>query len=110
VDIRPSTHGTAPPADLTTEESRRATRFRQEPKTAFALIHESPVGENLRVEVFDESLFGICLVMADTRGLVVGTEVEMSYFASPLHATVKHITQRENGAFLIGLATRPLLD
>jgi len=91
-------------------ESRTATRFRQEPKTVFAILQQPQCAKS-RVEVHDESLFGICLTMADTRGLQVGDEVELSYCASLMHGTVKHITPCENGVFLVGLATSaPLSD
>ena len=91
------------------EESRGATRFRQEPKTAFALIRPS-AGETLRVEIFDESLFGICLVMADTRSLTVGDEFALTYASSDMLATVRHVTPHKENAFLIGLATRPVIE
>ena len=91
------------------EELRGATRFRQEPKTAFATIRHS-VGASLRVEIYDESLFGICLVMADTRGLSVGDEIELTYASTAMQATVKHVTPHKEESFLVGLATRPMID
>jgi hypothetical protein len=91
------------------EESRGATRFRQEPKTAFALIRPS-AGATLRVEIFDESLFGICLVMADTRGLTVGDEFALTYASTDMRATVRHVTPHKEDSFLVGLATCPVIE
>lgn len=90
--------------DPATEEMRCASRFRLEPKTVFAMLRV-PDGQDHRVEVHDESLFGICLAMAETYGLTVGSEVDLSYFAIPLHGTVRHITPAADGVFLIGLST-----
>ena len=109
-DITPSdTRRSTPFPKPSIEELRSATRFRQEPKTAFAMIHSS-AGENLRLEVFDESLFGICLVLADTRGLSVGDEVALNYASSAMNAMVKHVTPFKEGFYLVGLATRPVID
>jgi hypothetical protein len=96
-------------AKTSAEELRTASRFRQEPKTAFVTIRHS-VGENLRVEIYDESLFGICLVMPDTRGLTVGDEIELTYASIAMHATVKHVTPHKEEFYLVGLATRPVID
>jgi hypothetical protein len=96
-------------AHVSHEESRGATRFRQEPKTAFALIRPA-AGETLRVEIFDESLFGICLVMADTRGLTVGDEFALTYASTDMLATVRHVTPHKDDSFLVGLATRPVIE
>lgn len=104
-----ATNPTRTAAHSPPEESRGATRFRQEPKTAFALIRPS-AGETLRVEIFDESLFGICLVMADTRGLTVGDEFELTYASTDMLATVRHVTPHKENAFLVGLATRPVIE
>ena len=68
------------------------------------------MGENLRVEIYDESLFGICLVMADTRGFSVGDEIELTYASTAMQATVKHVTPHKEDFYLVGLATRPVID
>jgi hypothetical protein len=102
-------HRTALPAKPNPEGFRSATRFRQEAKTAFAILHQS-VGDNLRVEIHDESLFGICLVMPDTRGLAVGDELDLTYASTAMQATVKHVTPYKDDFYLVGLSTRPVID
>ena len=100
-------HKTDLAASQTMDDLRTATRFRQEPNTAFATIRHS-VGGNLRVEVYDESLFGICLVMSGSCEMSVGDEIELIYTSTPLHGTVKHVTPYKDGSYLVGLATLPV--
>jgi hypothetical protein len=87
------------------EEQRCASRFRLEPQTVFARMRlvSQPAKE---VEVYDESLFGICLVMADTQGMAIGMELELQYFATALMGTIRHITPGSNDVFLVGISTR----
>lgn len=89
--------------DFGLDDLRQSTRFRKEPGTDFAVIWRQP-GEELLAEVFDESLTGICLVLADPGRFPVGTSAELVYHATPLHGTVRHVTPQADGTFLVGLS------
>jgi hypothetical protein len=92
-----------PVCDFGLEDLRQSTRFRKEPGTDFAVIWR-PGGEEVLAEVYDESLTGICLVLADTSQFPVGTLAELIYHATPLHGEVRHVTPQPDGSFLVGFA------
>jgi hypothetical protein len=91
------------PCDFDAQELRQSTRFRKEPGTDFAVIWRQP-GDELLAEVYDESLTGICLVMADASHYPVGAEADLVYHATAMHGEVRHVTPRANGTYLVGLA------
>jgi len=89
--------------DFGVEDLRQSTRFRKEPGTDFAVIWRQP-GEELLAEVYDESLTGICLVLADASHYPIGAEADLIYHATTLHGEVRHVTPQDNGTFLVGLS------
>ena len=91
--------------DFAFEDLRQSTRFPKEPGTDFAVICWAG-GEGVLAEVHDESLTGICLVMAQASGLAVGTLAELVYHDTPLHGEVRHVTPRADGKYFIGLSCR----
>jgi hypothetical protein len=91
-------------SDYDVDDLRGSTRFRKEPGTDFAVVWQQP-GDELLVEVYDESLTGICLVTPDTGRFAVGSEAWLVYHAQTLHGQVRHVTPREDGVVLVGLAT-----
>jgi hypothetical protein len=91
-------------SDYDVEDLRGSTRFRKEPGTDFAVVWQQP-GDELLLEVYDESLTGICLVAPEAGRFSVGSEVWLAYHAQTLHGSVRHVTPREDGVVLVGLAT-----
>lgn len=91
-----------PICDFGLEDLRQSTRFRREPGTDFAVIWRQSSEE--LVEVYDESLTGICLVLPDPSGFAVGTQADLVYHDVPLHGEVRHVTPQANGMFLVGLS------
>jgi hypothetical protein len=92
-----------PVCDFDLDDLRQSTRFRKEPGTDFAVIWRQP-GAEVLAEVYDESLSGICLVLADASHFPVGAEAELVYHATPLHGEVRHVTPQDNGTCLVGLS------
>jgi hypothetical protein len=92
-----------PVCDYARDDQRQSTRFRKEPGTDFAAIWRAGC-EAVLAEVYDESLTGICLVMADASGYPVGTKAELFYRSTPLVGEVRHVTPQPGGGFLVGLA------
>jgi hypothetical protein len=92
-----------PVCDYARDDLRQSSRFRKEPGTDFALF-TAPGREAVWTEVYDESLTGICLVLANLRGLEVGMKTELVYRETPLSAEVRHVTPQPDGSFLVGLA------
>jgi hypothetical protein len=87
-------------------ERRESSRFAKEPGTDFAVLWRTP-GEEALVEVHDESLGGICVVMADAHGYPLGTEATLVYHNDVLQGRVRHIDRRADGMFLVGFECRP---
>jgi hypothetical protein len=83
------------------EEQRQATRFRKEPDTEFAVIRLL-VGVELLAEVYDESLSGLGLIVADASSVSVGTTATIVYQGDALCATVRHVNPRPDGTFFVG--------
>ena len=83
------------------EEQRQATRFRKEPDTEFAVIRLL-VGVELLAEVYDESLTGLGLIVADASNVSVGTTATIVYQGDALAASVRHVNQRPDGTFFVG--------
>jgi len=96
---------TPPLATARCEELRKATRFVKEPDTEFAVIRVER-GVEILAEVRDESLFGLGLIVADLAALEVGHEVTIVYRQEVLDATVRNVTPRPNGTFLVGFECR----
>jgi hypothetical protein len=94
-----------PVCDFLADDLRQSTRFPKEPETDFAVVWQVP-GSEFLVEVHDESLTGICLVMADAANFPVGAEAEVVYHATILHGVVRHVTPRGDGTFLVGMETQ----
>jgi hypothetical protein len=90
-----------PSSTLPPEEQRRATRFRKEPDTEFVVIRLL-VGAELLAEVYDESLGGLGLIVADASGVQVGAAALIVYHGDTLDVTVRHINSRPDGTFFVG--------
>ena len=87
----------------TQEEQRQATRFRREENTDFAAIWRES-GEEILVEVHDESLTGLGIIVDDdTLDLKLGSHVQVVYAGEYLQGEVRHITMQPHGKKLIGL-------
>src|SRR5690349_3122998 len=87
------------------EDSRTASRFIQEERTQFAAIWHIPGDERL-VEVFDESLHGLCLVSDDPELRELGREWHIAYAGAFSLATVRHAELQPDGRYHIGLECR----
>src|SRR5262245_12541548 len=96
-----------PVCDFGLEDHRQSTRFLKEPGTDFAVVRQ-PTGEEVLVEVHDESLTGICLVLSDASCYPVGTLARLVYHATLLVGEVRHVTPRVDGTFLVGLSCQGL--
>ena len=83
------------------EEQRQATRFRKEPDAEFAVVRLL-VGVELLAEVYDESLTGLGLIVADASNFSVGTTATIVYQGDALCATVRHVNPRPDGTFFVG--------
>lgn len=83
------------------DEHRQASRFEQEPGTDFAVVWQVP-GEELLVEVHDESLTGLGVIMTDMATYHLGTEATIVYHGSVLQGEVKHIEHHADGTWLVG--------
>jgi hypothetical protein len=86
-------------------ERRESTRFPKEPGTDFAVIWRNRGDEQL-VEVLNESLGGICIVMADVANFPVGAEATLVYHNDVLRGIVRHIQSRDDGMYLVGFECR----
>jgi hypothetical protein len=89
------------------DERREATRFRREEGTDFAVIWREP-GEELLVEVHDESLSGLGIVVDSKLGLEVGSKLHVVYAGEYMDGEVRHI-QPEEDRYRIGLQCRRML-
>jgi hypothetical protein len=87
------------------DENRQASRFEQEPGTDFAVIWQT-AGEELLVEVHDESLTGLGVIMTDVASYPVGAEATIVYHGSVLHGEVKNLAPHHEGAWLVGWECR----
>jgi hypothetical protein len=83
------------------EERRQSTRFPKERGADSAVIWQHPGREKL-VDVYDESLHGICLVLADLETLKIGSKATIVYHSNVLDAIVRRITPQPDGTFLVG--------
>jgi hypothetical protein len=90
-----------PTNTLPQDEQRRATRFRKEPDTEFVVVRLL-VGAELLAEVYDESLGGLGLIVADASSIAVGSEAVIVYHGDTLEATVRHVNPRSDGTFFVG--------
>ena len=91
------------PGSLT--ERRESTRFPKEPGTDFAVVWRTRGDEQL-FEVYDESLGGLCVVMADVHNFPLGVEATLVYHKDVLKGTVRHIDLRDDGMYLVGFECR----
>jgi len=89
------------------DERRAASRFRREEGTDFAVIWREP-GEELRVEVHDESLKGLGIVVDSKLGLEVGSRLHVVYRGEYMDGEVRHIEQKGE-RYRIGLRCRRML-
>ncbi len=89
------------------DERRKASRFRREEGTGFAVIWREP-DEELLVEVHDESLSGLGIVVDSRLGLEVGNKLHVVYAGEYMDGEVRHI-QQEGDRYRIGLQCRRML-
>ena len=59
------------------------------------------------VEVLDESVTGISLLVKDGTGIQVGQEIRLTHGESSVTAIVKHVYQREDAKYHLGLEWGP---
>lgn len=88
------------------DELRQSTRFRKEPGADSAVVWQVRGQEQL-VDVYDESLGGICLVLRKVGTFAVGTTATIVYHSDVMEGTVRHIDPQADGTFLIGFECRP---
>ena len=89
------------------DERRTSTRMRKDPHTDFAAIWQAD-DEPLLVEVYDESLGGMCLVLEDIAAYAIDSEIEILYKSTILRGIERHIKSRPDGTHLVGFECRPL--
>jgi hypothetical protein len=101
------------PKNLTTEprfeERRNAMRFPRDPGMDFAEILEP---QNLAgtVEVADESLGGLAIVVPVGQPFEQNVQLRLRYAGSCYLASVRHVTQRIDGQWNVGLLCEPTGD
>ena len=88
--------------DAAVAERRKSTRYPKDRDTDFAVIGRSE-GEEILVEVHDESLGGLAVYMHDVTGFEVGQELTVVYQGTSMRATVRHIEPQSDGDFVMGL-------
>lgn len=92
------------------DELRQSQRFPKEPGSTFAVIWRSG-GEDLLVEVRDDSLGGLGLLVDDRWRIAVGDEVAIVYAGRCVHAVARHVEPHDDGRSLVGFeCDRPLAD
>ncbi|MBW3598130.1 MAG: hypothetical protein KY475_12760 [Planctomycetes bacterium] len=89
------------------EERRQASRFARDEELEQAAVWFSP-GEGKVYPVCDESLGGISLVVDDPARFPVGDDMGIAYARSFYQATVVHVHQRDDGAFIVGFEMHEL--
>jgi PilZ domain-containing protein len=94
-----------PLLDTGLDELRQSTRFRKEPGTDSAVIWLKSGQEQL-VDVYDESLGGLCLVIPGAAGFNLGSIATIVYHADVLEGTVRNIRPQADGTFLVGFQCR----
>ena len=91
-----------------TDERRQATRFPREEGTAFAVIWRKP-GEEIVVEVHDESLTGLGILVDAELDLQPGGYVYVVYAGAYMQGEVMHSLTQPEGKVLVGLRCQRLL-
>jgi len=94
-----------PLPDLDPAELRQSTRFRKEPGTDSAIVWQHSGQEQL-VDVYDESLGGMCLVLPNAIGFAVGSTATIVYHTDVLEGTVRNVRPQADGTFLVGFQCR----
>jgi hypothetical protein len=84
------------------DERRNATRFVKEPGMDFATIVQ-PDALAGTVEVYDESLGGLGLILDDVASLRVGQALQVVYAGALVRGTIRHITLRDDGRYVVGI-------
>lgn len=92
---------------LLVEERREASRFGRESGTDFAVIWRES-GEELLVEVQDESLTGLGILVESSLGLEVGSRLNVVYTGEYLDGEVRHI-QQDGEQLRVGLRCRRMI-
>ena len=90
------------------DEMRGSTRFEREEGTDFAVIYRE-TGEEILVDVHDESLTGLGILVDSDLDLRVGNHVHVIYAHEYLSGNVRHITRQPCGRYIIGLSCQRLL-
>jgi len=84
------------------DERRNSMRFGKESGMDYAAI-VAPSNRAGAIEVHDESLGGLGLVITDPGSFAVGDPIEVDYANSLLRGTVRHITPRGDGTYVLGI-------
>jgi len=85
------------------DDLRQSQRFPKEPDAAFAVIWRT-VGEEILVEIYDDSLGGLGVVADDRLRFAVGDEATIVYAGCCWHAVACHVEPRDDGRSLVGFA------
>ena len=93
---------------LLLEERREASRFGRERGTDFAFVWRES-GEELLVEVQDESLTGLGILVESKLGFEVGSRLHIVYTGEYMDGEVRHI-QQEGERYRVGLRCRRMLN
>lgn len=94
------------PPHVGVDDQRAASRFGREPDTDYALVWFQP-GEELLLEVQNESLGGLAVATNDPAPYTVGNSLMVVYHGSVLRGEVRHVLPRPDGSYLVGLRCQP---
>lgn len=84
------------------DERREASRFERDHDCDFAVIWNY-AGEEIVVEVHDESVTGLGILVDDRLDLQLGSQVRVLYAGEHLQGEVRHLTPQADGTNLVGL-------
>lgn len=90
------------------DERRRESRFPKEAGVERAVVWQQP-GDELLVDVHDESLHGLGLILPDAASFPIGAAATIVYQHEVYDATVRHVERLPSGASLVGFECRPFI-
>ncbi|MCA9198788.1 MAG: PilZ domain-containing protein [Planctomycetales bacterium] len=93
---------------LPVDEQRQATRFPYAEGTKVAAVWREP-GDELLVDVHDESLGGLGIIVDSTLGLEVGSCLNVIFAGEYMDGEVRHIEQIGD-RYLVGLRCQKVID
>ena len=102
-----TTTDTSESRSVATDDQRRESRVLIDPGTDHAVVWQQP-GDELLYAVHDESLHGLCLVMASAAKFPVGATATIVFHHDCLDAVVRHVDAQADGSYLVGFECRPV--